>query len=361
MKPNVSVKSSLEQRKDKNAKTKKKRRREKKRLLMQSEKAFKKSLVKQIIDSDSATYTDTRLKRPSHVQSSDEVSSSSTSSESTVNKTESMDRKINVQDGSVSVTFPRACRKVRRRPKKRSRNENSSETSPIIIVKRNIYNPMVISDTKVRAGKKMTQRKKENKQQPALVKSNCGTFTVDGVTASSQSSDSEVVSLEEQSTPNYYLHDLDRIRQHVKSGRNKLSNMFSQHNLSKNVRNVGESGQENVTKKRKRSKVKKLPTEILDTLSSEEDNVPSKRQRSTDSDQADNVPMKKKRRNRRKTRVKSGVSGESYVPCVTGGATQFGLSRLDKTAVHTLQAAQFRTDQLYGASVKRITIMDFTG
>uniref|UniRef100_A0A1B6HSI3 Uncharacterized protein n=2 Tax=Homalodisca liturata TaxID=320908 RepID=A0A1B6HSI3_9HEMI len=207
----------------------------------------------------------------------------------------------------------------------------------------------------------MTQRKKETKQKPALVKSNCGTFTVDGVTASSQSSDSEVVSQEESPSVNYYLQELDRIRQDVKSGRNKLSNMFSQHSLSKNIRNARGSGQENVTKKRKRSKVKKLPTEILDTLSSDEDNVQAKRQRSTDSDEADNAPVKKKRRNRRKIRVKSGVSGESYVPCVTGGATQFGLSRLDKATVNTLQAAQFRTDQLYGASVKRITIMDFTG
>ncbi|XP_046658823.1 myb-like protein X isoform X1 [Homalodisca vitripennis] len=267
MKPNVSIKSSLEQRKDKCAKKKKRRRRDKKRLLIQSDKALKKSLVKQIIDSDSATYTDTRLKRPSNVQSSDETSStdqdvyeftsrqvkdsSSSSSESTVNKTESMDRKINVQDGSVSVTFPKANRKLRRRPKKRRRNENSSETSPIIIVKRNIYKPVVISDTKVGAGRKMTQRKKETKQKPSLVKSNCGTFTVDGVTASSQSSDSEVVSQEESPSVNYYLQELDRIRQDVKSGRNKLSNMFSQHSLSKNVRNARGSGQENVTKKRK--------------------------------------------------------------------------------------------------------------
>ncbi|KAG8280811.1 hypothetical protein J6590_072495 [Homalodisca vitripennis] len=135
---------------------------------MQSDQALKKSLVKEIIDSDSATYTDTRLKRPSNVRSSDETSSTNqdvyefTSRQVKDSSPSSSESTINVQDGSVSVKFPRANIDLRRRPKKRRRNENSSETN-----------------NKVEAGRKMTQRKNETKQKPALVKSNCGTFTVD--------------------------------------------------------------------------------------------------------------------------------------------------------------------------------------
>lgn len=48
---------------------------------------------------------------------------------------------------------------------------------------------------------------------------------------------------------------------------------------------------------------------------------------------------------------------EEYIPCVTPGATQFALSRLDKEGVLGLahKAANFRNNQLYGSPVKRIT------
>uniref|UniRef100_A0A1B6KJZ9 Uncharacterized protein n=2 Tax=Graphocephala atropunctata TaxID=36148 RepID=A0A1B6KJZ9_9HEMI len=347
----------------------------------QSESAFKKSLVKQIIDSDSATFTDKRLMRPSDVQSSSETSSddqrafllrsrkdasSLSSSESESDRTETPDRKVNLLGGNpVSVTFPSQRAKNARRFRKKRQYESSSESIPTILEKKKKYNATVISDTELKVQKKMTQKKKENTKKSTFVKSNCGTFTVDGVTASSQSSDSEMLSQEEQivsPSEDYHLQELNKIRKDVKSGRNRLSNMFSQHNISKDLRGNKESERENITRKRKRSKVKKLPTEILDTLSSDEDSA-AKMQQSADSgsDEAVTVPRKKHKKGSRKAKVKSGISGESYVPCVTAGATQFGLSRLDKVAAHTLKAAQFRSDQLYGASVKRITIMDFSG
>lgn len=307
--------------------------------------------IKQFKDSDSSS------SKSSTERSSEEssiTSSSCSKRRNCENSSESDNREVNIEDGSVFVT-------LKTKSKQRHRNAKELHSS---------YNSLLELISK--AGKQKDKTKLSRKQRRSafkrsstkmtqkkttMVKSQCGTFTVDPLTATSQSSDSENQSFDNQ----YQIKELTRIKRDLASGRNKLSNMFAQSSFKKSKKSRGNETEHSeevkgpLKRKNSKQQMRKLPSEILETLANEDR---KKRNRSEESSSDEVLPRPKKMRKRiKKLKIKSKASDQNYIPCVTGGATEFSLSRLDKDGTLTLaeKAAKFRTDQLYGAPVKRIT------
>ncbi|XP_054262166.1 uncharacterized protein LOC128986068 isoform X2 [Macrosteles quadrilineatus] len=309
--------------------------------------------LKRYRESDSSSSSQTSQSSQESSVTSSEFSNTNTTNGSS---SENDNRKINIEDGSVYVTL---------KNKNRPRHHNEKN---IPYTKRIRYLGPDNSE-KFKPARKMRKRhdsstyehysKEMTKKQPSIVISKSGTFTVDPLTATSQSSDSEVYFDEK-----VQARLKKKMRNDLVSGRNKLSNLFAQcsSKTSKLSRKrVLESLQETKEPltKHKLKELKKLPSEILETLANEDKEKKRQRAEESDSDTTSERPKKIRKRSR-KMKVKSKVSDQNYIPFVTGGATEFGLSRLDKDGTLTLaeKAAKFRTDQLYGASVKRITILD---